>query len=53
MLQPWGICVFEPRNAYAASSALGPIYTCTWAVGPGYYIERFQRFKIRPLIIGT
>lgn len=31
---------------YAAPSALEMILeTWTWAVGPGYYIERFQRFK--------
>jgi hypothetical protein len=32
---------------YAALSARDIMYTWTWAVGPGYYIERLQRFKNR------
>ena len=38
---------------YAALSAPRiAMNTWTRAVGPGYYIERFQRFKSGPLVMG-
>src|ERR1044072_4202994 len=35
----------ESKNTYTALSALGMLFHPTRAVGPGYYIQRFQRFR--------
>jgi len=34
-----------------AVSATNNMRTQTWAVGPGFYIQRFQRFENRPNLI--